>query len=442
MREYPQNIDAERELLGLLIVRPDRLNDIAEILTAEDFYFPAHREIYGTLLEMYRDGQKISLTLLISRLEGKQVLEKIGGASYIAALCPAGFVPDAFLQLAEGLAAEIREKSRARQIISLCEKIAGKCYGHDYETQEELVNELISGCLKISQAKGKNNTLPVQELMLRLADDIRERYRSGSEITGLSTGLIDLDKLLGGLQNGDLITVAGRPSMGKSSLATTILLAAAKAGKTAVIFSTEVDALRLARRLVAQESRVDLHKFRRPKHLKSGEFVRIVEVQNELAKLNIYVNDCPSPTPAYVSAECFKLKAQTGRIDLVIVDYIGLMTWDGRAESRNQELGKISASLKKLARDLECPVVMLSQLNRAVESRQDKKPKLADLRESGAIEQDSDVVIGLYRPEYYDPKDRPGEVEIIVLKSRDGPTGSVWATFLKEYTVFKDKAVV
>jgi replicative DNA helicase len=429
---YPAAVDLEKALLGALVIAPEKIPDVAETLSPEDFYLAAHGEIYKTLLEMHENGEGINLPLLVNQLQKRQLSVSITEIATIVANNEA--VP-AFAPI---YAREITEKAHLRNIMLLCERVAGKCAAHEFESLEELQNELLAGAVNVR--RGISKTLPAKEVMLALAKDIDERYHTQEQFTGLSTGLRDLDKLLGGLHKGDLITIGGRPSMGKSSLASCILLAAAKAGKAVIIFSTEVDALRLARRLVAQEAMIDTHKFRRPKQLTEVEFMQVARAQAELARLNIFINDHPSPTPGFIRGECLRVKAQGGTVDLVIVDYIGLLAWTGRVENRNLELGKISASLKGLARELDCPVVVLSQLNRAVESRQDKRPKLLDLRESGSIEQDSDVVIGLYRPEYYDPNDRPGEVEIIVLKNRDGPTGSVWATFLKEYTVFKDKA--
>jgi len=435
MREYPQNIDAERNLLGALIIHPDKLAEVSEIITADDFFLPGHSHIYETMLAMYQSNEQISLTLLIAKLSAKRLTEKIGGASYIAELCPIDIAPAFAVAYAE----EINKKARARRLIQLCEKTAAKGYACDYEQPDDLINELIAEAFKFTAAKSGYETSNMQEMMLALSADMEKRYNAKDDMIGLSTGFTELDKFLGGLQNGDLITIAGRPSMGKSSFASCIVLNVGKTGKIVVFFSTEVDKLRLSRKFVAQVAMIDSHKFRLPKHLTPAEYSHIVETQNKLSKAGIYCNDKPNPTPSFIRSECLKIQAKTGRVDLVVIDYIGLMEWYGKSENKNQKIGEITKATKMIARELNCPVIILSQLSRNVEQRVDKRPILADLRESGNIEQDSDVVIMLYRDEYYNPNsEKKGIVEVIIRKQREGPTGSVEMAFLQEYTVFKD----
>ncbi|MBE3586545.1 MAG: replicative DNA helicase [Thermoanaerobacter sp.] len=435
-RMVPQELDAEAEVLGCCIVSQEAMARAAEILRPGDFYHAGHATIFAAMLELYR-SEPVTLIALQAKLAREKKLERIGGVTYLASLAARAVLPETVDQAAR----LVKEAARARAVLVLAEKMAARIYDGSYESSDQLINDFQAGILKLADVQqAGNQTVSIREAVMEMAADLELRYCANDELTGLTTGLRDLDKLTGGLEPGNLVIIAGRPSMGKTSLATGILIANALDGRVVVIFSTEVDRKRLARKLVAQYARVDTHKFRRVKELSAEEYAAILNAAQKLAGTRVFINDSPRPNPVQVRTECLKIKAKTGSVDLVLVDYIGMMDWPGKVENRNHELGKISGALKALAREMNCPVVVMSQLNRAVEMRQDKRPNLSDLRDSGNLEQDGDLILFLYRPEYYNPGERPGEVEIIVAKQKEGPTGSVWAVFQKEYTIFRDRA--
>ena len=438
----PQDLEAEMSVLGGILLENSALNKALEILGPEDFYRDSHGRIFAAMIVLSDKGEPVDLITLRSALEKKGDLEMVGGAGYLANLVD--FVPTAANIIF--YCRQVKEKSLQRNLIRVSTEIAQKGYeGGDFETTLDWAEKQI---FEISGKRNRPSYFSVKELITPVLKRIEELSVRKEPVTGVATGFKDLDRLTAGFQPSDLIIVAGRPSMGKTAFVTNVLEhAALEHNVPTVIFSLEMSQEQLVMRMLCSLARVDANRMRTGQ-LTERDYRPILQAAGRLDAAPIYIDETAAISALELRAKARRLKAEKG-IGLVVVDYLQLM--QGRnAESRQQEISEISRSLKALAKELQVPVVALSQLNRSLESRTDKRPMLADLRESGAIEQDADVIMFVYRDAVYceDCKDRDRtctkghekDAEIIVGKQRNGPIGTVHLTFLGEYTRFENQA--
>ncbi len=431
----PQNLEAEQSVLGGILLDNMAINSVLEILVTDDFYSEAHRKIFTAIVELSEKSEPSDLITLSSILRDKKQLEGIGGESYLASLVD--MVPSA--ANISYYSKIVKEKSILRKLIGAATEILNKSYDSASDI-DSVLDESEHTIFEISENKVKPTFFPIKEIIKDSFKTIESLYERKALITGVSTGYKKVDELTSGFQNSDLIIIAGRPSMGKTALAINIAQYASIENETPVaIFSLEMSKEQLAFRLLASEAKVDSQRLRKG-FVGEVDWPKLTTAAGRLSEAPIYIDDTPAISVLEMKAKARRLKAEHG-LGLVILDYLQLMR--GRGPSREQEISEISRSLKSLAKELEVPVVALSQLNRQVEARSDRRPQLADLRESGAIEQDADVIMFIYRDEVYNKsEDNPekGLAEVIVGKQRNGPTGLVKLSFLKEYTRFENLA--
>jgi replicative DNA helicase len=443
----PQNIEAEQMVLGAILIENDSLNKVIEILSPDDFYKDTHRRIFAIMLDMFETGDAIDLVTLSDALRGKTGLEAVGGASYLATLV--SLVPTA--ANIKHHARIVREKAVLRKLIHSATDIITQSY-EDSRTVvniDELLDRAEKSIFEIAQGKIKDSFVSMKNIVGHSFAIVERLYEKKEMVTGLATGFLDLDERTSGFQQSDLIIIAGRPSMGKTAFCLNIAAyAAIEKGKSVAIFSLEMSKEQLVLRMLGSESRVDAHKLRTG-HLSERDWTPLSTAAGKLADAPIFIDDTAAISVLETRAKARRLKADQG-LDLVIVDYLQLMRGRGDEGSREQEISNISRSLKALAKELQVPVIALSQLNRAVETRpgKEKRPMLADLRESGAIEQDADVILFIYRDEVYNKCECPydgeclcgqrGKAEVIIGKQRNGPIGKVDLTFVNRYTRFEN----
>ncbi len=429
----PQNLEAEQSVLGAILLENSALNKALEILSPNDFYKEAHRRIFSAILDLNERNEAIDLITITEYLRQKNELEQVGGAAYLAALVNS--VPTAAnIRFHSKI---IHEKALLRNLIQIATEIVTMGY-EDTERVENLLDFAEQSIFGISERKIRPSFVPVKEIIKGTFETIEALYEKKERVTGLPTGFTDLDERTSGLQSSDLIVVAGRPSMGKTSLALGIAqhVGLERRG-TVAIFSLEMSKEHLVLRMLCSEARVDAHKLRSG-YLGKADWPKLTTVAGKLTEAAIFIDDTPALSVLEMRAKARRLKAEHG-LDLIIVDYLQLMRGRGEADTREQEISEISRSLKALAKELHVPVVALSQLSRAVESRSDKRPLLADLRESGAIEQDADVVLFIYRGElYHSTEENRGMAEVIIGKQRNGPVGMVQLAFIDKYTRFEN----
>ncbi|GBF32485.1 replicative DNA helicase [Desulfocucumis palustris] len=426
----PQNIDAEQSVLGAMFLDREAIYKVIRHIKAEDFYLESHRLIFEAIIKMDEAGKAPDLVTVTDHLKQHNQLEKIGGVTYVASLI--GMVPTA--ANVEHYARIVEEKSILRSLIAAATRIAGMGY-EGGEEADKLVTEAEQMLMELSSRRNAAVFKPLSEILLEIFNIIENRYRNKGQITGVQTGFTDMDRLCCGLQPGDLIIMAGRPAMGKTSLGMTIAHnVALHSNMPVAVFSLEMSRAQLVQRILCAEAMVDQQKVRSG-YLDEADWSSLVKAAGKLSKAHLYIDDSAGLTVRQLRAKARNLKAEKG-LGLVVIDYLQLLSGSSR-ENRQQEISEISRSLKGLAKDLEVPVIALAQLSRAVEQRQDKKPIMSDLRESGSLEQDADVVMFIYREEYYKPEtEKKGIAEIIVAKQRNGPTGVVELAFIKEFTRF------
>jgi len=426
----PQNIEAEQAVLGSMLLDSDSIFIATEILKPEDFYERAHQVIYEVILSLVELNEAVDLVTVTEELRRQGKLDSVGGASYLASL--ANTVPSA--ANAEYYARIVSEKATLRALIKAASHIANQCYD-EADDIAVLLDDAEQRIFEIAQRRNREGFSPIKEVLTDTFETIERLSQSRGEVTGIPT-FKDLDKLLSGLQKSDLIICAARPGMGKTSFCLNIAQnAAVRHNYSVAIFSLEMSKEQVVQRMLASEAMIDQHKLRTGR-LNDEEWARLLKVMGPLSEAPIYIDDTPSLTAMEIRAKSRRLKADKG-LDLVIIDYLQLMQGHRKADSRQQEVAQISRALKSLARELKTPVLTLSQLNRGVEQRQDKRPIMADLLESGAIEADADVVLFLYRDEYYNKNtENKGIAEVIVGKHRNGPVGVIELAFLPEFTKF------
>lgn len=433
-RVPPQNIEAEQAVLGAMLIKKEAIIEVQEILQPDDFYRETHRIIYEAMVRLQNNDEAVDLVTLTEELRKTDMLDKVGGLGFITQL--ANIVGTA---ANVGYHAKIvKEKAELRNLINVATEIAGKAY-EDSDEVENLMDEAEKKILAVASRQGGGAFEPMKNIVMRTFERINVLYESKGGLTGISSGFKDLDKLTAGLQKSDLILVAARPSMGKTAFTLNIASYVGLHGGSVAFFSLEMSKEQLMQRMLCSEGGIDASRLRTGQ-LDEMEWNKLVGVADRMSRAPIYIDDTAGITVMELRSKARRLKAEHG-LDLIIIDYLQLM--QGRAsknsDNRQQEISEISRSLKALARELDVPVIALSQLSRSVESRQIKKPMLSDLRESGSLEQDADIVMFLYREDYYD-KDTENKniTEIIVAKHRNGPVDSVQLFFQKEYTKFRD----
>lgn len=432
----PQSIEAEQAVLGAILLDPRELDRAVEIVGADDFYRDAHRKIFRAMLALHQRSEPVDLLTLSQELAAEGVLEAVGGTSYLAQL--AEQVPTA-ANLAY-YARIVREKSVLRQIIQVSTELGARAYDARPGEVDDFLDQVEQRIMEISEQRTRPQFSNMSDLMLDAVGAVESLYQRGEMITGVPTGFTDLDRLTAGFQPSDLIIVAARPAMGKTAFALNVAVnAAQKRGVGVAIFSLEMSKLQLAMRMLCAEARVN-SQLMRTGYLTKLDYPKIIAAAQKLSTLPIYIDDTPGLSLLELRAKARRLKRdQEAKLGMVIVDYLQLMRGHERSDSREQEISSISRGLKALAKELDVPVVALSQLNRQVESRSDRRPMMADLRESGAIEQDADVILFLFRPWVYDKDEDEHLAEVIIGKQRNGPTDKVLLTYLPEYTCFENR---
>jgi len=432
----PNSVEAEQSLLGGLMLDNESWDKIADLIVASDFYRKDHRLIFETVAALMEDSRPCDLVTVSEHLDNKSLLEAAGGLEYLATL--ANETPGA--ANARAYAKIVRERSTIRSLITAGNEISGNAFSGDGRTAAELVDEAERLVFEIAEkgSRGKAGFRPLKQILPAAVDRIDLLHQSGGDITGIPTGYTEFDKLTAGMQPGDLIIIAGRPSMGKTTLAVNIAENAAIGAKVpTAIFSMEMPSQQLAFRMISSLGRVD------QTHLRTGKFPdedwsRINTAVQLMSDAPIFIDDSPALSPTDIRARSRRLKREHG-LGLIVLDYLQLMQVPGNKENRATEISEISRSLKALAKELEVPIIAISQLNRSVEQRTDKRPVMSDLRESGAIEQDADLIVFIYREEVYNSETpRKGIADIHIAKQRNGPIGDFPLTFVGRFTKFEN----
>jgi replicative DNA helicase len=432
----PQNLDAEESVLGAMMLSPGAIGAVSEILDASDFYRESHSKIYRAALALYARGEPVDAITLVDELEQRGELEDVGGRSRVhelAALVPASANAGHYARI-------VREMATLRGLITAGGEVSRLGWERPGEAQD-LVDRAEQIIFELSQSRVSTEFSHIELLLKESFERITALYEAGEEITGVPSGFRDIDRLTSGFQEGNLIIVAARPSMGKSAFGLCAASNIAIRHQIPVaLFTLEMSKAEVTQRLMCSEAKVESQRLRSGK-LAPDDWPRLTAACDKLAKAPIYIDDTGSITMMEIRSKARRLKSKEPTLGLIIVDYLQLMTSGSNVESRVQEVSQISRNLKVLARDLDVPILAMSQLSRAVEQRHDKRPILSDLRESGSIEQDADLVAFIYRDEYYnDDSPDQGLAEVILAKHRNGPTGSEKLSFLKRYAKFADLA--
>ena len=431
-RMLPHSIEAEQSVIGSMIMDKDAIVTASEILRGEDFYSRQYGIIFDAMVELHDQAEVVDLITLQNKLKEKDLPPEVSSLEFVKELL--GMVPTS--ANVEYYAQIVADKAMLRQMIHLNEDIANTCYGGK-EPLDFILEDTEKRVFKLVQSRNSGDFVPIRQVVLNAMDKIEQASKTSGTVTGIPTGFIDLDYKTAGMQPSDLVLIAARPSMGKTAFVLNIAQNVAfKEKKTVAIFSLEMSKEQLVNRLFSLESRVDAQKLRTG-DLSDGDWERLIESAGVIGESNLIIDDTPGISISELRSKCRKYKLEHN-LSMIIIDYLQLMSGSGRgSESRQQEISEISRSLKAVARELQVPVLALSQLSRAVEQRPDHRPMLSDLRESGAIEQDADVVMFIYRDDYYDKdSEKKGISEIIIAKQRNGPIGMVELVWLPEYTKF------
>jgi len=431
----PQNLEAEIAVLGSLLLDKEAIGRAIELLDKSFFYKEAHEKIYSIIVNLYDNNKAVDMVTVAEALKNSSMLDGVGGPSYIASITSS--IPTA--ANVEHYARIVREKAILRNLISTATQIVSESYDNT-SAVDDLLDKAEKMIFEITTNKVEAKFSPIKDIIKSNIEIIDNLYQRKENITGIASGFHDFDVMTAGLQKSDLIIIAGRPSMGKSALVSCIAEHIGVVEKVPLaFFSLEMSKQQLVQRMLCSHASVDAHKVRTG-FLSQSDWPKLLNAAGKLSKSPIYIDDTPGLSALELRAKARRLKSQFD-IGLVVVDYMQLMHGPKSAENRQQEISEISRSLKALARELSVPLIAVSQLSRAVEQRADRRPQLSDLRESGAIEQDADLVILLLREEYYNPtEENKGLAEVIVAKQRNGPVGSLKLTFINEYTKFADRA--
>ncbi|MGM0853679.1 MAG: replicative DNA helicase [Bacillota bacterium] len=428
----PQNIEAEQAVLGAIFLEPSALTTTSEILIPEDFYRHSHQKIYNVMLNLGDGGKAVDLITVTEELAAAKELEDVGGVAYLSEL--AASVPTA--ANIEYYAKIVEEKSLLRRLIRTATDIASDGYAREDEV-DSLLSEAEKNIMEVAQRKNAGAFHNIKDVLVRTYDNIETLTNRKGDVTGISTGFADLDHMTAGFQRNDLIIVGARPSMGKTAFALNIAQnVAVKAKENVAIFSLEMGAEQLVMRMLCAEGNINAQNLRTG-DLTDEDWRKLTMAMGSLSNAGIYIDDTPGIKVGEIRSKCRRLAQEHG-LGMILIDYLQLIQGSGRSgENRQQEVSEISRSLKGLARELQVPVIALSQLSRGVEQRQDKRPMMSDIRESGSIEQDADIVAFLYREDYYDKEaENKNIIEIIIAKQRNGPVGNVSLAFVKEYNKF------
>lgn len=430
-RVLPHSVEAEQSVIGSMIMDRDAIMTASEVITSEDFYQSQYGVLFDAMLELYNEGKPVDLVTLQERLREKDVPPEISSLEFVRDLLDA--VPTS--ANVRHYATIVQEKSMLRKLIKVNEDIANTCYLAREKT-EDILEETEKKIFDLLQYRSTGDFVPIKQVVLNALDKIEKASKNKGTVTGIPTGFIDLDYKTSGFQPSDLILIAARPSMGKTAFVLNVAQHMAfKEGKTVAIFSLEMSKEQLVNRLFSLESKVDSQALRTG-NLTDEDWAKLIEGAAVVGKSNLIIDDTPGISIAELRSKCRKFKLEHD-LGIIIIDYLQLMSGGKHSESRQQEISEISRSLKAVARELNVPVVALSQLSRAVEQRPDHRPMLSDLRESGAIEQDADVVMFLYRDDYYNKDtDRKNIAEVIIAKQRNGPIGTVELAWLPHLTKF------
>ncbi|MCH4891354.1 replicative DNA helicase [Acidaminobacter sp. JC074] len=431
MKTPPHDMRAEQSVLGAMILDKEAILDIVEIIKADDFYRSAHSEIFDSIMTLYEKNAPVDMVTLGDELTRREALENVGGIEYLNDLTTAGIITTN----AKYYAKIIEEKSMLRRLINASTEILEM--GYSTETAENVLEVAEKSIFDISQKKNRDGFSSIKEILIETYEAIEKAYESTESITGLSTGFRDLDFKTSGLQRSDLILVAARPSMGKTAFSVNLCqnVATQNEGASVAIFSLEMAKAQLVQRMLATQAGVGLGKIRNG-DLTPEDWAKLASASAPLSEAKVYIDDTPGITIMEMRAKCRRLKMEQG-LDMIMIDYLQLMSGGGKQQSREQEISEISRGLKGIAREMDCPVIALSQLSRAPELRADHRPILSDLRESGAIEQDADIVMFLYRDEYYfNDSEKKGIGEVIIAKQRNGETGTVELAWLGDLVKF------
>ena len=430
-RVLPHSVEAEQSVIGSMIMSRDAIMAASEIITSEDFYQHQYGILFDAMLELYNEGKPVDLVTLQERLREKDVPPEISSLEFARDLLNA--VPTS--ANVRRYAAIVQDKSMLRKRIKVTEEIANTCYLQKERT-EDILEDTEKKIFDLVQRRSGGDFVPIKQVVLNALDKIEKASKNKGNVTGIPTGFIDLDYKTSGFQPSDLILIAARPSMGKTAFVLNVAQHMAfKEGQTVAIFSLEMSKEQLVNRLFSLESKVDAQLLRTG-NLSDEDWAKLIEGAAVVGKSNLIIDDTPGISVGELRSKCRKFKLEQN-LGIIIIDYLQLMTGSKRAESRQQEISDISRNLKAIARELNVPVVALSQLSRAVEQRPDHRPMLSDLRESGAIEQDADVVMFLYRDDYYNKDtDKKNIAEVIIAKQRNGPIGTVELVWLPNYTKF------
>ena len=431
----PQNIDAEQAVLGAMLIKKEAIAEVSQLLRPEDFYRDAHKIIYEAMLTLFNRNEPADIVTVTNYLNNESQLDKVGGIAFVTAL--ANVVPTAANVIYH--ANIVREKADLRHLINTATDIAGMAY----EAADDVADVIDKSEKMIMEVANRQNVsafTPMKDIVIETFDKINLLYESKGGLTGIPSGFRDLDALTSGLQASDLILVAARPSMGKTAFTLNIAAnVALKSKKTVAFFSLEMSKQQLVQRMLCSEGGIDSQKLKKG-DLSNEDWDKLVRTADRVSSAPLYIDDTAGITVMELRSKARRLKAEHG-LDLIIIDYLQLMQGRGRggSDNRQQEISEISRSLKAVARELNVPVIALSQLSRSVESRQIKRPMLSDLRESGSLEQDADIVMFLYREDYYDPETTNKNItEVIVAKHRNGPVDTIRMFFTKQFTRFND----
>ncbi|MGG1659172.1 replicative DNA helicase [Brevibacillus sp. NRS-1366] len=430
-RVPPQNKEAEQSVLGAVFLSKEALITAIEILRPEDFYKTAHQRIFQTMVDLYEKGEPVDLVTVTAELQDHKLLDEVGGVTYITEI--ASSVPTA--ANIEYYAKIVEEKSLLRRLIHTATKIANDGYSREDDVTE-IIADAEKYIMEIGQNRNSGGFQPIRDVLLETYERIEILSQRRGDITGIPSGYTDLDKMTAGFQRSDLIILAARPSVGKTAFALNVAQnVAARANETVAIFSLEMGASQLVQRMICAEGNLDASRLRSG-GLEEDDWQKLTMAIGTLAKAPIYIDDTPGVTVQDIRAKCRRLQAERG-LGMILIDYLQLIHGRGKGDNRQQEVSEISRTLKGIARELNVPVIALSQLSRGVEQRQDKRPMMSDIRESGSIEQDADIVAFLYRDDYYDKEtENKNVIEVIIAKQRNGPTGTVELAFLKEFNKF------
>lgn len=430
----PHNIEAEQSVIGAIFLDPESFSTASEILMPEDFFRAGHQRIFNAMVQLADKGEPIDLVTVTSFLHNRKELDDAGGVSYLSDV--AGSVPTAanigyYSRIVE-------EKAMLRRLIRTATDIVTSGFEREDEV-EEVLNEAEKSILEVSSRQNAGTFKSIKDVLIEVYDDIEKLHTQSADVTGVASGFRDLDRLTSGFQPNDLIIVAARPSVGKTAFALNVAQnVAVNTDENVAIFSLEMGAEQLVSRMLCAEGNIDSQRLRNGQ-LQADDWSKLTMAMGSLSNAGIYIDDSPGIRVAEIRSKCRRLKQEQG-LGMIVIDYLQLIQGSVNSkENRQQEVSEISRSLKALARELNVPLIALSQLSRGVESRQDKRPMMSDLRESGSIEQDADIVGFLYRDDYYDTEsEKQNIIEIIISKQRNGPVGSVELAFVKEYNKFVD----